>query len=150
MFIFEQDEPVSGQRELHVQMVDGVDLVTPKTGLTLSVEIVKPGSAAYAAITGTWAEVGSGTYKITLAIGDLAVLGMAMVKITASGAANQYVPIQVLRFPKEVHLAKAALVNKREHTIETGVDVILDDDGNTELRTLTPAEAEGVITVTPS
>ena len=51
---------------------------------------------------------------------------------------------------RELHLAKAALVNKRQHTIATGVDVIKDNDGTTTLRTLTPSETAGVITVTPS
>ncbi len=50
----------------------------------------------------------------------------------------------------ELHLAKAALVNKRQHTIATGLDVIGDNDGTTTLRTLTPSETAGVITVTPS
>ncbi len=50
----------------------------------------------------------------------------------------------------ELHLAKAALVNKRVHTIASGVDVIKDNDGTTTLRTLTPSETAGVITVTPS
>ena len=50
----------------------------------------------------------------------------------------------------ELHLAKAALANKRQHTIATGVDVIKDNDGTTTLRTLTPSETAGVITVTPS
>jgi len=50
----------------------------------------------------------------------------------------------------ELHLAKSALVNMRRHTVATGVDVILDDDGQTELVTLTPSEQDGVITVTPS
>lgn len=51
----------------------------------------------------------------------------------------------------EVHLCKAALVNKREHTISTGVDVIKDDDGVTTLVTLTPVDGgNDVIEVTPS
>lgn len=50
----------------------------------------------------------------------------------------------------ELHLAKAALVNKRLHTIATGLDVIKDDDGVATLRTLTPSETAGVIMVTPT
>jgi len=50
----------------------------------------------------------------------------------------------------ELHLVKAALVNQREHTIDTGVNVIKDDDGVTTLRTLTPDESDGVVTITPS
>lgn len=50
----------------------------------------------------------------------------------------------------ELHLAKAALTNKRVHTVATGVDLIKDNDDSTTLRTLTPSETAGVITVTPS
>lgn len=51
----------------------------------------------------------------------------------------------------ELHLCKAALVNKRLHTISTGVDVIKDDDGTTTLVTLTPMDGgSDVIEVTPS
>ena len=49
-----------------------------------------------------------------------------------------------------MHLVKASLANKRTHTIETAVDVIKDDDGSTTLLTLTPTEASGVVTMTPS
>jgi len=94
--------------------------------------------------------LGGGTYRVSLAAADLDTEGEAMVKVTATGAVNQYVPIQVVRFPDEVHLAKAALANARAHTVETGVDVIKDDDGETTLRTLTPSEEDGVVTVTPS
>ncbi len=50
----------------------------------------------------------------------------------------------------EIHAIKAALVNKRTNTIDTGVDQIKDDDGQTTLVTLTPSESEGVVTLTPS
>ena len=51
----------------------------------------------------------------------------------------------------EVHLCKAALVNKRVHTISTGVDEIKDDDGATTLVTMTPSDGgDDVIIVTPS
>lgn len=38
----------------------------------------------------------------------------------------------------ELHLCKAALVNRQVQTITTGVVQIMDDDGVTPLRTLTP------------
>ncbi len=50
----------------------------------------------------------------------------------------------------ELHLAFAALVNKLTHTIATEVDVVYDDNGTDVLKTLTPSEASGTITVTPS
>jgi hypothetical protein len=50
----------------------------------------------------------------------------------------------------EVHLCKAALVNRRLHTISTGVDEIMDDDGVTTLVTMTPMDGgDDVIEVTP-
>jgi hypothetical protein len=150
MLLFQQSESVAGRRDIFVQMVDSVDNVTPKTGLTLTVQMVKAGGSVYANIAGSSAEVANGTYKISLASGDLNTLGHAMLKITATNAANQYVPIQVVRFLDEVHLTKAALANARTHTVDTGVDQIKDDDGSTVLRTLTPSESGGVITVVAS
>ena len=128
-------------------MVDESDFVTPKTGLTLAVQMTKAGTSSYSAISGSSSEIGSGTYKISLAAADLDTEGEAMLKVTATGAATQFVPLEVVRFPDEVHLAKAALANARTHTIDTGVDEIKDDDGETTLRTLTPSEENGVITV---
>ena len=150
MRLFQKNESSAARRDVFVQMVDDGDLITPKTGLTLTVQIVKAGGSSYASITGSSSEIGNGTYRVSLAAADLDTEGEAMVKVTATGAVNQYVPVQVVRFPDEVHLAKAALANARTHTVETGVDVIKDDDGETTLRTLTPSEQDGVVTVTPS
>jgi len=150
MRLFQKDQATSALRELFIQMVDSCDHVTPKTGLTLTVAIVKASESSYGAIAGSSSEIGNGTYKISLAAGDVDTEGAAMLKVTASGADAQYIPILVVELFDDVHLAKAALVNKRTHTIDTGVDVIKDDDGTTTLRTLTPSEASGVITVTPS
>ena len=189
MRLFQQNESTAAKRDLFVQMVDENDFVTAETGLTLTVEIVKAGEAAYAGIAGSSSEIGSGTYKISLAAADLDTLGEGMLKITATGAAAQFVPFQVATIADDLtavkadteatladtdeiqgklptgdmadatdlatvaddaHYAKAALVNKRVHTVATGVDVMKDDDGETTLITLTPSEADGVVTVTPS
>jgi hypothetical protein len=140
-------ESVASRREIFIQMVDVADLQTIKTGLTLSVQIVKAGGTSYADIAGSFTEIGNGTYKIALAQSDVDTIGQAMLKVTADGAANQYIPLSVVRFVDEVRLAKAALVNDRRHVVETGVDEILDDDGVTVLRTMTPSEMDGVIHV---
>lgn len=155
MRLFQKNEAAADKRDVFVQMVDENDFVTPKTGLDPTVRVAKAGQSSYAAIGGTVSEVtdggqGTGTYKIALSQGDLDTEGAAMLKITASGAATQFVPIEVVRFPGEVHLAKAALVNARTHTIDTGVDEIKDDDGSSTIRTLTPSEENGVVVVTPS
>ena len=152
MRLFQKSETTAAKRDVFVQMVDENDFVTPKTGLSPTVKIAKGGQSSYAATAGSVSEVtdggsGTGTYKIALAQGDLDTEGEAMLMITAEGAATQFVLIKVARFPDEVHLAKAALANARTHTIDTGVDEIKDDDGETTLRTLTPSEENGVITV---
>ncbi len=150
MRLFQKNETAAGKRDVFVQMVDEDEPNAPKTGLTLTVQIVKAGGSSYAGIEGSSSEVGNGTYRISLAAGDLDTEGEEMLKITADGAVNQYVPMQVVRFPDEVHLAKAALANARSHTIDTGVDEIKDDDGDTTIRTLTPTEENGVVTVAVS
>jgi len=50
----------------------------------------------------------------------------------------------------DVRLARAALVNRRTHDVPTAVNTIYDNDGATELVTLTPDESNGVVTITPS
>jgi hypothetical protein len=150
MWLFQQSESVAARRDLPVFMVDATDRVTAETGLTLTVEILKAGTTTFSAFSGDYDEAEHGLYQVHLAAGDLDTIGAAMLRITASGAATQFVPIQVVRMLDEVHLAKAALVNRREHTVDTGVDVIKDDDGSATLRTMTPSEADGVVTVAPS
>ncbi len=51
----------------------------------------------------------------------------------------------------ELHLSKAMLANKRVHTVSTGVDQVMDDDGSTVLRTMTPTDGgTDTIDVVPS
>ena len=50
----------------------------------------------------------------------------------------------------ELHLVKALLANKAEHTVATGKLKVYDDDGSTELVTITPSEVGGVVTLTPA
>jgi hypothetical protein len=150
MILLQHNESVAGRRDIFLQMVDAADHITPKTGLTLSLQMVKAGTTQYQPCAGTVSEIGAGTYRLRLDTADLNTLGAAMLEVTAPGADNRYIPIQVVRFLDEVHLAKAALTNSRSHVVETGVDQIKDDDGITVLRTLTPSEVDGTITVSAS
>lgn len=150
MRLFQLNEPVGAKRDLFIQMVDAFDHLTPKTGLSPNVAIVKAGGASYAAAAGTATEISNGTYRLRLGIADLDTEGEAMLKITADGAGDQFIPLWIARLTKEVHQIKAALLNKRLHTIDTGVNVIKDDDDATTLATLTPSESDGVITIQPS
>jgi hypothetical protein len=49
----------------------------------------------------------------------------------------------------DVHRARARLANKVTETIDTRALSVKDDDGVTELFSLTPTEADGVITLAP-
>lgn len=71
-----------------------------------------------------------------------------------STAANRYQDGEVIGVgsdESELHVAFAMLANERVHTISTGVDVILDNDGVTTLRTMTPTDGgDDTIRVVPS
>jgi hypothetical protein len=150
MILLQHNESVAGRRDIFLQMLDAADHITPKSGLTLSLQLVKAGDAQYQPCAGSSSEIGAGTYRVRLDPSDLDTLGAAMLQATAPGADNRYVPIQVVRLIEEIHLAKAALVNARSHVVESGVDQVRDDDGITILRTLTPSEVDGTITVSVS
>jgi hypothetical protein len=89
------------------------------------------------------AALAAGAASVTVipkAVGVLFAPVRAQIGAVASGAVND-----------EIHLCKAALVNKRVHTISTGVDEIKDDDGTTTLVTMTPQDGgDDVIEVVPS
>lgn len=150
MILVQHNESIAARRDLFVQMVEAADYVTPKLGGVLFLHIVKAGGLEYIASEASAVEVSAGTYRVRLAPTDVDTLGSAMLRVTAAGAADQYIPLQVVRFPDEIHLAKAALVNARSHVVQTGVDQIKDDDGVAVLRTLTPSEVDGTVTVSVS
>lgn len=93
---FRQNESTAARRDIFVEMVDSIDLYTPKTGLTVAVQIVKAGGSVYDSIAGSAVEIGNGTYKISLADTDLDTIGQAMLKVSAAGAVMQKIPIEVI------------------------------------------------------
>jgi hypothetical protein len=108
------------------------------------------------------AYMANGDYGISLNAADTGTVGRLRVNIGKTGALPVWKDFTIIaqktydrlfgsdQLADEVHLAKAALTNARSHAIDTGVDQIKDDDGITTLRTLTPDEALGVVTITPS
>jgi hypothetical protein len=83
-------------------MVDSFDHISPKTGLTPSVQISKAGGS-FASAGGTVAEIGNGWYKITLSTTDTNTLGPLAFYITATGADPVSFSIQVVAFDPESH-----------------------------------------------
>jgi len=145
MRVFQQSESVAARRDLFVQMVSDDDGLTPATGKQLTVELVKAGGSSYAAIAGSSAEIGDGTYKISLATGDLDTVGEVMLQITATGCLPQYVSIQVFKFLNEIHLLKAILLNSGTHNVADAVDQHMDDDGLTPIAERTAVEEISVV-----
>lgn len=75
----------STARNVMVFMTDSADHVTGKTGLTLTLTASKNG-AAFASITPTVTERGSGWYNLALTAGNLDTIGDFVVHATGSGA----------------------------------------------------------------
>ena len=135
-------------------MVDSASRPNYKSSATLAagdVKVIKDGGAP-ANISALPTEIGTtGVYRFSLSASEMDAAKVTIVCVDAAG--SEWDPLTIVlqtAVADELHLAKAALVNLREHTIATGVDVIKDDDDGTTIRTLTPSEADGVITVTPS
>jgi hypothetical protein len=86
--------------------------------------------------------VGRGLYVVTADVDDLPAAVWDRVVLASQGAGT---------FGEELHLAKAMLSNERVHTVSTGVDVVLDNDGMTTLRTMTPEDdGDDAVRVVPS
>lgn len=78
-------------------MVDAVDHLTGKTGLTPTVTISKNGSS-FAAPAGTVSEVGYGWYKLTPASNDVDTLGPLILHAEATGADPADVEYRVVAY----------------------------------------------------
>ena len=135
-------------------LVDSASRPNYKSSATLAagdVKVIKDGGAP-ANIAALPTEIGTtGVYRFSLSASEMDAATITDVCVDAAG--SEWDPLTIVlhtAIADELHLAKAALANKREHTVATGVDVIKDDDDSTTIRTLTPSEADGVITVTPS
>lgn len=141
--------------------VDLADGVTPLDSLTLgdiTAAIIKGVTRSALTLTASggdndFTHVGDGYYSLELTAGNVDTAGHLRLTFRDD---DVFLPVwedfEVTAGDEaaEVHLCKAALVNKREHTVDTGVTVIKDDDGSTTLKTLTPSETGGVVTITPS
>jgi hypothetical protein len=82
---------------IDVLLTSSTDHITGLTGATPTVTRSKSGGA-FAAITGTVAEVGNGVYKITPAAGDVDTLGELALHVTAAGADPADLLRQVVAF----------------------------------------------------
>ena len=141
------------------------DAVTGKADGDFTKRISKD-AAAFGAMTVTITERENGWYQLQLSTAHTDTIGLLTLTFTATGIkqVNQQYLVRVVmvddlmraKTPADlldadkVNLGAKALVNKREHTVATGVDQVYDDNGTTLLRTLTPSESGGVITVTPA
>lgn len=87
----------STARNVMVFMTDSADHVTGKTGLTLTLTASKNG-AAFASITPTVTERGSGWYNLALTAGHLDTLGDFVVHATGSGADPSDLAFEVVAY----------------------------------------------------
>lgn len=168
MLQLRKDESTAARRRVPLFVVDAVDGLTTETGEASGQPQVSKNGGAFANTTNALTAIGSGAYYVELTAAELDTAGFLAVRYKSAETAEAQTFVQVVEglaedvwdapvsahatagtTGEELHLAKAALVNLREHTIATGVDAIKDNDGTTTLRTMTPSETDGVVTVTP-
>ena len=139
------------------------------TGLSPTIRVYDRGANQYLKNDGTWvtgAPVGDeytmtetdpadlpGVYHFGFTLRD----SETSYDVRADGgisAANRYQDgevIAVVSDESELHVAFAMLANERVHTISTGADEIMDNDGQTTLRTMTPTDdGDDAVRVVPS
>ncbi len=127
---------------------------SPKTGLSVTVRILRKSDGLFLQSDGAWSTSPGDEYTAT-AIDAASLPGVYGFDWTVpatldeyivrfdggADAANRYQFGQVRSAKVDVadlHKIKAALVNKQVQTINSGVVAIKDDDGETDLLTLTP------------
>lgn len=160
-------EMAAGSTDVTVE-VYAVDALTglPRTGLvaggvtgryvrtraaSASISLSALASASAAHADGGFIEIDAtnckGWYRLDLPDAVVASgAAFAVVVLQSSGVLLTPVRLQLASaaaggIEAEVHLCKAALVNRRVHTVSTGVDEIFDDDGVTSLLRLVPMDA---------
>ncbi len=167
--------PDSTDATVYLRAVDSISGL-PKTGLTYTDVTARYVRTRAAAVTiapaslagpdaahaeGGFVEVDAvyaqGLYRLD--VPDAAVAaGADFVAVIVQATHVLFAPIGILLASAisqaaldELHLCKAVLANKRVRTLSDGADVVKDDDGETNLVTLTPA-FDGVesVTRTPS
>jgi len=139
------------------------------TGLTPSIRVFDRVAGQYLKNDGTWVgSVPTGQEYAMTATDATGLSGVYHFDFTlrttltsydvradgSDAAANRYQEGEIVAVgtdEAEVHVGFAMLANKRVHTISTGVDVVMDNDGVTPLRTMTPTDGgDDVIEVVPS
>jgi hypothetical protein len=75
------DQP---ERRVLIKMVDSVDGYTPKTGLTTTCTVNKPGNSSFGACTNGVTEVGSGWYRVPLGPTEWENLGYGIINLTGT------------------------------------------------------------------
>ena len=90
----------SSTYELVFQMLDSLDHMTGKTGLSPTVTICKEGSTSFSSPSGAVAEIANGWYKVAGNATDSNTLGILKLKATATGADVAYREYRVIDLPE--------------------------------------------------
>jgi len=78
------------EQKVPVLLLDETDLVTPETGVASpTIQISKNGAAFANPSLGTWTEVGSGYYTVTLNDTDTNTLGFILIRVIKAGVAAE-------------------------------------------------------------
>jgi len=133
-----QGETTSNLRVVFFRMWDDDDGISGATGLTITAEIVKADETTYSAIDGGASdpitEIGSGDYVLELSENDLDTLGPARIKLTATGALDQLVDIEVRRAVDSTGTESLSIEKALEVllAVSVGETVVSDVDSDTK------------------
>lgn len=138
----------------------------PKTGdaANITAQISKDGGASAASNDANPTELSAGDHPGVYVFDLLAAettcdLLVFTAKSSTSGVEIRSVVVYPEAVVSDLHLVKCALTNTRKQGIvddalgagiPAGTVQVMDDDGESVVRTLTPAEAAGVVTLTAS
>lgn len=112
--------------EIKFVMIDASDNVL--AGLTLSIEISKPGDNAFVAASGSWTELGSGWYRYVSTAGEADTIGTVAIRVTAVGAVQQNLEYVVDERVQQAVYYEYRVTNSVTLDPIVGVEVWVTDD----------------------
>lgn len=90
MFYVKLSESTAARKRVPIYLVDSGDGFTPETGVTSPTIEVSKNGGAQASGTGTFSEIGDGTYFYEFASGEIDTLGWVHVRVVKSGTSREY------------------------------------------------------------
>lgn len=86
---------IEQSQTIYFPLVDTANAEVAGLGSAFTVQLVKPGTSAFITLSGSKGEVGNGIYYYTNQASDANLAGMGLLRITASGVAQQNIGVHI-------------------------------------------------------